>query len=415
MYATKAKELSQKSAAEAKRAEREAREASGRGRRAEAGVLSSRRLAHAGCGPARPTEPAAIAVEDRMYRWLAVLRFVLRRQRGGPQPLPRAASPTRSAGAGCWRRMVVWTVRGQLGLRRLRAGVRRAGSSPTSLVALAAIGADRRASRSRATTRPCPGFWVMGAMLAWAIHWRWHGRAGRPRSLLSVADLADPALPHRDHLRQPLPAAGRRPDRRPHGRLAAADRPRERDRRRARGRGRGRAHPAGPRRARRRAAGARPGAAPRPRARRRRRRARPAGRRAGGGAARADPAAGRRSRPDSGGRSTWSGRSSALERRARRRTSPRPARARARRRDAAERDRRRRSRLPRQRASPTWARDAPRVGAARGPRRPVRGVGARRGSRHRRRAGSRRPRARAAGRRLVDPRPDRRPRRYRRR
>ena len=73
LYASKAKELSQKSGGrrgEARRARgpRRAR----RDRRAEAGVLTPRlRL------PARPTEPAAIAVEDRLYRWLAVLRFVL--------------------------------------------------------------------------------------------------------------------------------------------------------------------------------------------------------------------------------------------------------------------------------------------------------------------------------------------------
>ena len=57
MYATKAKELSQKSAAEAKRAEREAA-TSGGGRRAEAGVLR-RPPGRLGCGsrPGRPSRP----------------------------------------------------------------------------------------------------------------------------------------------------------------------------------------------------------------------------------------------------------------------------------------------------------------------------------------------------------------------
>ncbi len=34
-----------------------------------------------------------------------------------------------------------------------------------------------------------PGFWVMGALLAWAIHWRWVGGLAAA-VVLSVADLA---------------------------------------------------------------------------------------------------------------------------------------------------------------------------------------------------------------------------------
>ncbi len=58
-----------------------------------------------------------------------------------------------------------------------------------------------------------PAFWVMGALLAWAIHWRWLG------GLVAAASHhrrgpGDPRARHPGQLRQRLPAAHRRADRR---------------------------------------------------------------------------------------------------------------------------------------------------------------------------------------------------------
>ena len=103
----------------------------GRGRRAEAGILTPA----AGLRfPVRPTEPAAIAVEDRMYRWLAVLRFVLVANAVGPQHLPRRLLPPGGRARCCWRHGGV-DLRDQLGLPRLHPaydglGRRRPGGRP---------------------------------------------------------------------------------------------------------------------------------------------------------------------------------------------------------------------------------------------------------------------------------------------
>ena len=66
-----------------------------------------------------------------------------------------------------------------------------------------------------------PGFWVMGALLAWALHWRWLG--GLVAGLvLAVADVAVRDEHEPERLRQPLPGPDRWPDRGLHGGVADA-------------------------------------------------------------------------------------------------------------------------------------------------------------------------------------------------
>ena len=57
------------------------------------------------------------------------------------------------------------------------------------------------------------GFWVMGAMFAWAIQWRWAGGL-TAAVVLCATDLAIRDTLHPEQLRQPVPADDRRPDHR---------------------------------------------------------------------------------------------------------------------------------------------------------------------------------------------------------
>jgi signal transduction histidine kinase len=120
----------------------------------------------------RPTEPAAIAVEDRMYRWVAVLRFlllantlVLNIHRGG------FSRPTLAAAVLLG--LVVWTVL----ISWLYYHYERRTTFwlvADLAVALAAI-AVTPLVKEPGFHSTLPGFWIAGAMLAWAIHWRFYG------------------------------------------------------------------------------------------------------------------------------------------------------------------------------------------------------------------------------------------------
>ena len=102
--------------------------------------------------PARPTEPAAIAVEDRMYRWLAVLRFVLVVNAVALNVYRATASPTPWAPPACWpawssgRFVISWAYHSYS--RRTTGWV-----VADLVVALRRGRPDRGASRSPATTR----------------------------------------------------------------------------------------------------------------------------------------------------------------------------------------------------------------------------------------------------------------------
>ena len=197
------------------------------------------------------------AVEDRLYRALALVRVVVTSTWSSSTSTGATTTTTRALGAAVVAWLVAWTGVRDLGLdesarvvRTLffvrRPGVRRRRDPATPLLK----GPDYNAT--------IPGFWVMGALLAWAVHWHWKGGLAAAVAL-SVADHRDPRVRATSHrpgqLRQRLPADDRRPDRRLHVRVAAADGGRARRRPAGRGGRRG-AHPAGAGGARRRAAGA---------------------------------------------------------------------------------------------------------------------------------------------------------------
>jgi signal transduction histidine kinase len=122
--------------------------------------------------PVRPTEPAAIAVEDRMYRWLAVLRFVLVANTVGLS-IYRGGFKSTAAGVLLVGALVIWTF--------LISWVYHSFRRRTTLwivadlvVALASL-ALTSAVKEPGFHSTVPGFWIMGALFAWAIHWRLYG------------------------------------------------------------------------------------------------------------------------------------------------------------------------------------------------------------------------------------------------
>nr|WP_272950305.1 DUF5931 domain-containing protein [Nocardioides cynanchi] len=120
----------------------------------------------------RPTEPAAIAVEDRMYRWLAVLRLVLVANTVGlnlyrgdfSHPVAAAALVAALVG---WSLLISWVYHSFV--RRTTAWV-----VADLAVALTAV-ALTAAVKEPGYHSTVPGFWVMAAMFAWSIHWRLPG------------------------------------------------------------------------------------------------------------------------------------------------------------------------------------------------------------------------------------------------
>ena len=138
------------------------------GRRAEEGVLT--RLEHFFRGA---TDPAAVAVEDSLFRALAVLRWivlvnavVLNVYRW--ENVERALLGTALVAV-----LVVWTVLAghwyaDHARRRWPLLCADLGLAVTALALTPLVkGADFNAS--------VPGFWVMAPLLAWAAHWRWQG------------------------------------------------------------------------------------------------------------------------------------------------------------------------------------------------------------------------------------------------
>lgn len=134
----------------------------------------------------RPTEPAAIAVEDRMYRWLAVLRFGLVANTVG-LTIYRGGFDHPVAGYLLVAALVVWTF--------LISWVYYAFSRRTTawvvadlVVAVVAV-ALTPAVKAAGFHSTVPGFWVIAAMFAWAIHWRFYGGLAAA-VLLSADDIA---------------------------------------------------------------------------------------------------------------------------------------------------------------------------------------------------------------------------------
>jgi signal transduction histidine kinase len=117
-------------------------------------------------------EPAAIAVEDRMYRWLAVLRFVLVANTVGLN-LYRGGFSHPVAAACVLGGLVVWTVviSWVYHSYRRRTSAWVAADLAVALVSLALTAAVKEPGYHSTL----PGFWIMSAMFAWAIHWRLYG------------------------------------------------------------------------------------------------------------------------------------------------------------------------------------------------------------------------------------------------
>ncbi|MFC6286566.1 MacS family sensor histidine kinase [Nocardioides sp. GCM10027113] len=120
-----------------------------------------------------PPAPAAVAVEDRLFRALAVLRVVLlvnavalNLYRAGNFDRP-AVGVAMVVAMAAWTGFVVWAYADH----RRRTPVLLAADLAVA-VALLAASPWAKGPEWQSTV---PGFWVMGALLAWSLHWRWAG------------------------------------------------------------------------------------------------------------------------------------------------------------------------------------------------------------------------------------------------
>jgi signal transduction histidine kinase len=133
------------------------------------------------------SSPAAVAVQDRMFRALAVLRGIVLLNAIALNVYRRDNFDRPAAGATCVAVMVLWTAVATWSYadQRRRTLLLLAADLMIALALLLATplvkGSDFHAT--------VPGFWVMGALLAWAIQYRWIGGlvAG---TLLAVVDLS---------------------------------------------------------------------------------------------------------------------------------------------------------------------------------------------------------------------------------
>lgn len=137
--------------------------------------------------PSGTADPASWAVENSMYRALAVLRVVVLINTIGLGWYRRDSLDHPSAAVAVLAGLTAWTV---FAIWAYSAPQRRGALLLVAdlLVALGAIAASPyvKGDDLRATL---PGFWVMSVVLAWAIHWRWQGGLVAA-VVVSVADLA---------------------------------------------------------------------------------------------------------------------------------------------------------------------------------------------------------------------------------
>ncbi|WP_460716588.1 MacS family sensor histidine kinase [Nocardioides dilutus] len=128
-----------------------------------------------------------MTVEDRMFRWLAVVRvivlvnavvLVVYRFDNVQRPVLAAV---------CAGVMIAWT--GLAIWAYLEPSRRRPPLLVADLAVAVALVAMSPVVKGAGFSATIPGFWVMGALLAWAVHWRWVG--GLVAGLvLSVVDLS---------------------------------------------------------------------------------------------------------------------------------------------------------------------------------------------------------------------------------
>ncbi|WP_242665170.1 MULTISPECIES: MacS family sensor histidine kinase [unclassified Nocardioides] len=132
------------------------------------------------------TSPASIAIKDRLFRALAVLRWVVLLNAVVLNVIRADEFERPALGATCVVVMIGWTV-----FTTWAYDDRRRRTSPLLVADLAialAMLLATPAVKGTDYTSSVPGFWVMGALFAWAIHYRLVGGlvAGL---LLAAADL----------------------------------------------------------------------------------------------------------------------------------------------------------------------------------------------------------------------------------
>ncbi len=133
-----------------------------------------------------PRADSALAVEDRLYSALAIVRVVVTINMVGLNAYRRDNFDHPTIGLVIVLGMVVWTAVA-IWLYHDRAQRRSVLLVADLGIALAAMAATPWA-KGPAFLATIPGFWVMGALLAWAIHWHWKGGLAAA-VLLSAADL----------------------------------------------------------------------------------------------------------------------------------------------------------------------------------------------------------------------------------
>ena len=133
-----------------------------------------------------PRADSALAVEDRLYSALALVRVVVTINLVALNAYRRDSFTHPSIALAVVLALVAWT-----GIAIWRYG-RRSTRTPALLVADLAIAVAAIAVtpwlKSEDFQATLPGFWVMGPLLAWAIHWHWKGGLVAAVAL-SLADL----------------------------------------------------------------------------------------------------------------------------------------------------------------------------------------------------------------------------------
>ncbi|WP_374456600.1 MacS family sensor histidine kinase [Nocardioides sp.] len=120
-----------------------------------------------------PRADSALAVEDRLHSALAIVRVVVTVNMVGLNAYRRDNFEHPTAGLAIVVALAVWTV---LAIWLYQDRARR-----TSLLLVADLAITLAAMaatpwvKSEGFNATIPGFWVMGALLAWAIHWHWRG------------------------------------------------------------------------------------------------------------------------------------------------------------------------------------------------------------------------------------------------
>ena len=126
---------------------------------------------------------AAVAVQDRLFRALAVLRAIVLVNAIALNVYRAANFEHPAAGAACVAVMVVWTGFATWAYAdAARRGFPLLAADLLLALALLLLTPVVKGSGFHATV---PGFWIMGALMAWAIQYRWVGglvlvRCGRP-------------------------------------------------------------------------------------------------------------------------------------------------------------------------------------------------------------------------------------------